>query len=253
MDDKEWNGYVNKIASGAWPIPINMIRDQNDWMCRSVVGRALLFKDDPEGAMTVLSTVLDVEPDMDDAPETGLSQAEHKTLCLRDLGEIIWKLTQNAEAALQYVDEGFKLAREYQHAFRTGARGELWYRHLQLLAAAGKKDQAAAEAQKMFAEECEKSHAPKQDNPDSLINPYKYFSLKFLAEDSFAKGKVTDAVKLLRRAFDFYPVSQAGKRDLAQAEAVVKPEEQYQAYLHCTTIQYLPWEKLPPAVIRRNM
>ena len=186
MEAQEWQEYVNKVATGAWPVPVGMIQDQNNWMCRSIVGRALVFKEDLEGAMTVLSTVIDVEPDMDEAPETGLSEAEHKTLCLRELGEIVYKLAHNVEAALQYVDAAFKIARAYEHPFRTGARGELWYRHLQLLTELGKKEQACAEAQKMVREEKENSHAPKQDDPKSKINPYKYFSLKYLAEQEHA-------------------------------------------------------------------
>jgi tetratricopeptide (TPR) repeat protein len=253
MDAKEWAVYVDKVATGAWPVPTGMIQDKDNWICRSIVGRALLFKEDTEGAMTVLSTVLEVEPNMDDAPETGLSEAEHKTLCLKDIADIVWKLAHNAEASLQYVDEAFKLARTYKHPFRTGSRGELWYRHLELLKEAGKTEQAYAEAQKMYEEECKESHAPKQDDPNSPINPYKYFSLKFMAEVNHTKGKLSEALKLLKQAFEFYPVSKAGTKDLEAAAAVKDQEEQYKAYLHCTTIQYLPWEKLPPAVIRRNI
>lgn len=253
MEAKEWNEYVEKVATGAWPVPINMIKDQENWMCRSIVGRALVFKEDLEGAMTVLSTVLDVEPDMDEAPEVGLSEAEHKTLCLRELGEIVYKLAHKPDAALQYIDAAYKIAREYQHPFRTGARGELWYRHLQLLAECGKKEQASEEARKMFRDEQETSHAPKQDDPKSKINPYKYFSLKYLAEQEYAAGHVAEASSLLHQAFEFYPVSLAGEKDLAAANAVNDPEERYKAYQHCATIQYLPWEKLPPAVIRRNV
>lgn len=253
MEAQEWQEYVNKVATGAWPVPVGMIQDQNNWMCRSIVGRALVFKEDLEGAMTVLSTVIDVEPDMEEAPETGLSEAEHKTLCLRELGEIVYKLAHNAEAALQYVDAALKIARAYEHPFRTAARGELWYRHLQLLTELGKKEQACAEAQKMVREEKENSHAPKQDDPKSKINPYKYFSLKYLAEQEHTAGHTAEASSLMHQAFEFYPVSLAGEKDLAAANAINDPEERYKAYQHCATIQYLPWEKLPPAVIRRNV
>ena len=89
MDKLDWQGYVQKVASCDVPIPLTMINDFEDWKCRSIVGRMLLILKDMEGAMEVLATVKDVQPDMNDAPEYGLSEAEHKVLCLRDIAEIV--------------------------------------------------------------------------------------------------------------------------------------------------------------------
>ena len=58
---------------------------------------------DIEGAMAVLATVKDVQPDMNDAPEFGLSEVEHKVLCLRDIAEIVWTLTGIGDAPLVYL------------------------------------------------------------------------------------------------------------------------------------------------------
>ena len=78
MDQQEWMGYVSRLANGEYPVPVGMIQDYNDWRCRSIVGRALYWMGDTESAMRVLSTVVNVEPNMDDDPEYGLSEAEHK-------------------------------------------------------------------------------------------------------------------------------------------------------------------------------
>ena len=125
MDAKEWAGYVQKVTTGAWPVPVEMIRDQNNWLCRSTVGRALCFKGELEDAMIVLQTVLTVEPDLAEAPAEGLSQAEHKVLCLRDIGEIIYRLTGQAQPALPYFQQALDLARRYPHPFHTGVRTSL--------------------------------------------------------------------------------------------------------------------------------
>lgn len=56
----------------------------------------------------------DVQPDMEDAPEFGLSEAEHKVLCLRDIAEIVWRLTGTGDAPIIYLNEAYRLCREYK-------------------------------------------------------------------------------------------------------------------------------------------
>ena len=128
MEKQEWQGYVQKVASCDYPIPLNLINDYDDWKCRSNVGRMLMILKDIEGAMAVLATVKDVQPDMEDAPEFGLSEAEHKVLCLRDIAEIIWRLTGTGDAPLVYLNEAYRLCREYKKVFRSADRGAIWAR-----------------------------------------------------------------------------------------------------------------------------
>ena len=130
MDPQEWKVYVKKVIIGAWQIPSNMVSNPNVGRCRSIVGRALYLKEEKEEAMIVLSTVLDVEPNMEDAPEYGLSEAEPKVLCLRDIAEIVWDLTKDKEATLWYLDEAFRLSREDKYSFIAASRCDMWYRIL---------------------------------------------------------------------------------------------------------------------------
>ena len=123
MEKQEWQGYVQKVASCDYPIPLNLINDYDDWKCRSNVGRMLMILKDIEGAMAVLATVKDVQPDMEDAPEFGLSEAEHKVLCLRDIAEIVWRLTGTGDAPIIYLNEAYRLCREYKKVFRSADRG----------------------------------------------------------------------------------------------------------------------------------
>ena len=51
MEKQEWQGYVQKVASCDYPIPLNLINDYDDWKCRSNVGRMLMILKDIEGAM----------------------------------------------------------------------------------------------------------------------------------------------------------------------------------------------------------
>ena len=78
MTEQEWNEYVNFASGGEWPIPRGMISDYNNWLCRSIVGRALYFRDKVEEAMTVLATVVDVEPSMEKV-EKGMSEQNTKS------------------------------------------------------------------------------------------------------------------------------------------------------------------------------
>lgn len=126
MEKQEWQGYVQKVASCDYPIPLNLINDYDDWKCRSNVGRMLMILKDIEGAMAVLATVKDVQPDMEDAPEFGLSEAEHKVLCLRDIAEIVWRLTGTGDAPIIYLNEAYRLCREYKKVFRSADRGAIW-------------------------------------------------------------------------------------------------------------------------------
>ena len=129
IDDQEWKAYVTKCTTGEWPVPPSFVSDKNNWLCRAIVGRVLYFIKDVEGALTVLSTFInDVEPDMDDHPDQGMCEAEHFVLSLRDISEIIWKLTKNGDAALQYLDRAFKICRKFPYRFHTEARGDIWYR-----------------------------------------------------------------------------------------------------------------------------
>ena len=50
MEKQEWQGYVQKVASCDYPIPLNLINDYDDWKCRSNVGRMLMILKDIEGA-----------------------------------------------------------------------------------------------------------------------------------------------------------------------------------------------------------
>lgn len=241
MDQQEWKAYVQKVASCEWPIPAGMISDYNDWRCRSIVGRMLVVLKDVEGAMAVLSTVKDVQPDMNDAPEYGLSEAEHKVLCLRDIAEIVWTLTGTAYAPLVYLDEAYELCRAYKKPFRSANRGGIWVRRLEIKRDCGRGEEAAAEAKAMIEAE----------QGTSGINPYCYYAYKFLAEDAAAEGDYAKGAELLAAGYKYFPLSEAGVRDLKEAAAVEDPQERYKKYHFCTTIQYKPWEELPPAVIRR--
>ncbi|MDO4920380.1 MAG: hypothetical protein Q4E64_00915 [Phascolarctobacterium sp.] len=233
MDQLEWQGYVHRVATYDCPIPLSFINDYNDWKCRSTVGRMLLILKDVEGAMAVLATVKDVQPDMEDAPDFGLSEAEHKVLCLRDIAQIVWDLTGTADAPLVYLREAYKLCRDYKHVFRSADRGKIWVRRLELLRSCGREEKALAEAAAML----------EQEKDNAGVNPYRFRALVFMAESLAAQGAYEDACAKIAEAYQSFPLTEAAERDLAAAAAQATPEERYAAYLHCTTIQYQPWER----------
>ncbi|WP_405383739.1 hypothetical protein [Phascolarctobacterium sp.] len=233
MDKLDWQGYVQKVASCDVPIPLTMINDFEDWKCRSIVGRMLLILKDMEGAMEVLATVKDVQPDMNDAPEYGLSEAEHKVLCLRDIAEIVWQLTGTGDAPVFYLKQAYKLCRDYEHIFRSADRGKIWVRALEIMRSCGEEEKALVQAHAML--EAEKA------TPG--INPYRFHALKFIAESMAAQGDYNKGSILITEAYQSFPVTEAAERDLAEAAALADAKERYEAYHHCTTIQYQPWER----------
>ena len=232
---EEWRGYLHKIETCEYPLPASMLAEYNDWRNRSIVGRMLFVLKDIEGAMRVLSTVRDIEPNPEDNPEYGLSEVEHKTLCLRDLGEIVWLLAGQADAALSYFDEAYNYCRSYKHSFRSANRGRIWLRRLEIKRDSGRLAEAMQEAADML-----KAQAA---NPG--VNPYRFYAYKFIAEFAAAQGDYAKGCQLLAEAYKFFPESRAAQKDLAAAAAEADIKERWQKYLHCTEIQYVPWEKLP--------
>ena len=180
---------------------------------------------------------------MDDDPEYGLSEAEHKVLCLRDIAEIVWKLAKSEDAALTYLQQAYDIARAYTHTFHSCARGDMFYRRLMVLREAGKEAQAVEEAQQMV-------EAEKDNNG---VNPYKYFALKFLAEDAHNAGDDAKASDIYAEAFKYYPRNDIAERDLGKAAAETDAAKRYKAYEFCSTVQYKPWEKQRPVVLRRGI
>lgn len=254
ISDKEWHDYVIKCTTGEWPVPSVFVSDKNNWICRAIVGRVLYFIKDTEGALTVLSTVVnDVTPDMEDHPNEGMCEAEHYVLCLRDIAQIIWELTKNGDAALQYLDRAFAVCREFKYRFHTEARGDIWYRKLNILSESGRPAEAKTLAEQMAAEEKEAPHVPAPITPDPLyetVNPYIFYSLRFLAEQAHSEGKAETACLLFAEAYEYFPLSAAGRRDIEKAKETEDPEEQYKAWIYCTTFQYMPWEKQPIVNLR---
>ena len=238
MDPKEWNAYVEKVANCQFPVPMEFINDCEDWRCRSIVGRMLLVLEDMEGAIAVLSTVKDVKPNLDDVPDNGLSEAEHKVLCLRDIAEIVYKLTGTTAAPIIYLDEANHWCRAYKHPFRGADRGAIWYRRQELLLEDGQRERAMELAEKTWNEE----------KAEVKVNPYAFYAAKFLAEQLAAQGDYTKAALLLEAAYQYYPDNEDCQKALAEAGRLEDAEKRYQAYHKCTTISYEPWEKRELAV-----
>jgi len=143
---EEWPGIVNKLKHSALPVPPSYVSDYDNWLCRSYAGRTLFAMEDYENALMVLATVLDVQPDLQDKPEEGFSQTEHKVLCLTDMVELIMGLANNPEAALRYQNEAVKLCENFRGEFRTADPMKIWQKKIELLRLAGKVEEAETAA-----------------------------------------------------------------------------------------------------------
>lgn len=242
MDAKEWNAYVDYASSGEWPIPRGFISDYDNWICRSVVGRALFFRDKVEEAMAVLATVVDVVPSME-KPAAGMGEVEHKILCLRDLAKIVWGLSGNIEAALRFWDEAMELCEKWPYGFNSVARGSIAYERLVMLLAAGREEEVENTLKAMVASE----HF-EQEN----INSYRYYAYKFMAEREYGAQNYQKAALLYEKAFGYYPKSAAGLKDEIAAKAIADPKERYAQFKAMSSMQYLHWDFVPEAIIKRD-
>ena len=234
LDRQEWLEYVRFCAGGEFPIPMGLISDYDDWLCRSIVGRMLLIRGKREEALQVLSTVVDVVPSREVPPE-GLSEVEHKILCLRDIARLIWDYTHNADAALRYWDEAVELADGWMARFVSVARGEMHYGRAQVLMNAGRNEEAEKEIASMLSSDF-------FEGPEYNVNSNRYFALRLRAETAYADGNKEKAAAFLAEAFQYYPMSVEALENEAEALACADAEERYQKFMAMTKRQYLQWQ-----------
>ncbi len=147
---EEWPEIVNRLKHSALPVPPSFVGDYDNWLCRSYAGRTLFSMGDYENALMVLATVLEVEPDLQDRPAEGFSQAEHKVLCLIDMVELIMGLANNPEAALRYQDEAVDICEKFQGEFITANPEKIWQKKIELLRLAGRAVEAETAASTLW-------------------------------------------------------------------------------------------------------
>ncbi|MDD3396662.1 MAG: hypothetical protein PHQ45_05515 [Acidaminococcaceae bacterium] len=237
LDPQEWKAYVDFVSGGEWPIPRGFISNYDNWLCRSMVGRALYFREKPEEAMAVLSTVLAVEPSMEKPEANSMSEVEHKILCLRDLAKIIWGFTHNNEAAIKYWDEAVEWCRKWPYNFHSIARGEISYGRVGQLWEAQEQELA----DKYLHEMAKSDHFEMQQYN---VNSNRYYAYKFMAEREHAAGNIQKAAIMYEEAFKYYPMSVEARRNEADAKAQKDPESKYNKCVEMSKRQYLLWEEI---------
>lgn len=234
IEAKEWKEYLDFVSEGEWPIPRDFISDYDNWLCRSVVGRALYFRGKIEEAMTVLSTIVSVEPSLE-KPKSGMGEVEHKILCMRDLAKIVWQLVGNVEASAKFWDEAVRLCFLWPYNFSSVARGEISYGRLGLYLAAQKNDVVDVQIKEMAASE-------RFEMQEYNVNSYRYFAYKFQAEREYANKNVKKAAIIFEEAFKYYPMSVEARVEENKAKAMQDMEARYQKFLQMSKVQYLQWE-----------
>ena len=138
---EEWQEVVQALRRSPLPVPPSLIGDYDNWLCRSYAGRTFFTMGDYENAIMVLATVLDIQPDLEDKPQDGFSQAEHKVLCLLDMVEIIMALANNPTAALRYMDEVVAICEKFDGEFISANPEKIWQRRQELLRLAGQNEE----------------------------------------------------------------------------------------------------------------
>ena len=154
MTPAEWSAIVEKLKKSPLPIPPSFIANMDDWKCRSNAGRALYAMGDYDNAILALVSVLDVKPNLNDNPDDGFSEAEHKVLCLMCMVDLIWGMTKNGDAALMYLNQALAICEKFTGTFRSQDPLAVWQKRLDLLKQMGKEEQARAEEQKGWQPAC---------------------------------------------------------------------------------------------------
>ena len=68
-----------------------------------------------------------------------------------------------------------------------------------------------------------------------------------------SKNDDAKASEIYAEAIKYYPQNDIAERDLAKAAAEEDAAKRYKAYEFCSTVQYKPWEKQRPIVLRRGI
>ena len=123
MDKEQFDILVDTVLETSARPPRNLFAGgYDDWHCRARLAHFLAMPElnRPEAAKELFLSVLEVEPDEENAEDI-----EEKTYAMQHLSQME-RDAENYEAALEYINLALETAENSDFLYRYILRGELW-------------------------------------------------------------------------------------------------------------------------------
>lgn len=143
MDKEQFDILVDTVLETSARPPRNLFAGgYDDWHCRARLAHFLAMPElnRPEAAKELFLSVLEVEPDEENAEDI-----EEKTYAMQHLSQME-RDAENYEAALEYINLALETAENSDFLYRYILRGELWADRWNLLHLMKRTEEAEAEA-----------------------------------------------------------------------------------------------------------
>mgnify|MGYP003593439832 CR=1 FL=1 len=168
------------------------------WECRASLGRCLASKtiNQPEAAIEILKTVVDVEVADGPGCDSSMTEIEAKAWAMQYLGVCVWKVSKDAQKALHYTDMALHLAESTNRRYCFISRGEIWSNRLFFLKQLNQMESALGEAQEKVA---------LVQRGEVKSQSYAYYGYIFIARHEAEFGDLGQALQYLKQAFNYFP------------------------------------------------
>ena len=175
-----------------------------DWRCRARLAHFLAMPElnRPEQAKALFTSIMDVEPDEENAEEI-----EEKVYALQHLSQME-KDEKNYEQALEYINLALEEAEASDFLYRYILRGELWAERWNLLHLSKRTEEAEAEADERIA--------AFEDIP-VMHNSYLYYGYRFKAQLAAERGMIMVAKDYMHMALHAMEIPPKNKELLDEA------------------------------------
>ena len=209
MDKEQFDILVDTVLETSARPPRNLFAGgYDDWHCRARLAHFLAMPElnRPEAAKELFLSVLEVEPDEENAEDI-----EEKTYAMQHLSQME-RDAENYEAALEYINLALETAENSDFLYRYILRGELWADRWNLLHLMKRTEEAEAEADERI--ECFK------DIP-AAHNSYLYYGYRFKAQLAAQRGTVLiakDYMHMALHAMELPPINQEKLKHAFEAQ-----------------------------------
>lgn len=209
MDKEQFDVLVDTVLETSARPPEKLFAGgYEDWHCRARLAHFLAMPElnRPEAAKELFHSIIDVEPDSENAEDI-----EEKTYALQHLSQME-REANRYEEALNYINIALETAEESDFLYKYILRGELWADRWNLLHLMNRTEEAEAEADERieFFRDIPVAH-----------NSYLYYGYRFKAQLAAERGVVLvakDFMHMALHAMDIPPINQEKLKTAFEAQ-----------------------------------
>ncbi|SMB80775.1 hypothetical protein SAMN00017405_1989 [Desulfonispora thiosulfatigenes DSM 11270] len=215
---EEWLSYIeNKGIEISKQVTDRMVQKNGSWQSLIILARLLSSEnyEEYEGSSEIsleimeetLNNYMEGYFDKDNlVPEE--KYLEQKVWVLQDIGLLQWKVNQDAQKALEYLNKAWALLEATEFDFVFLVKGYVWKHRLDFLKIVGQKDKALEETAKVISYY---ENITKFEN-----NSYLYNAYLFKAEIEKEDNNLEQSLDYLKQALNFFPLAEDQEKDLEE-------------------------------------